>query len=83
MFQQVTRVYQFYKNVIDLFSAKSLLSRLMEMPTYNLDISNSQQVISKLKSNYRNHEDILYLPNELFYDGELEVSTFLKFNHLR
>jgi superfamily I DNA and/or RNA helicase len=32
-------------------------------------------VITKLIQNYRSHEDILRIPNELFYNGDLVASA--------
>ena len=34
-----------------------------------------QRILTKLLQNYRSHPDILKLPNELFYDNELEVQA--------
>lgn len=56
----------------------SLLERYMEQiliyqrkpkpyPPYD------KRVITKLLQNYRSHEDILHLPNKMFYEGELKV----------
>ncbi|XP_077997664.1 putative helicase MOV-10 [Glandiceps talaboti] len=52
--------------------AKSLLERLMEdskvyKRPYNANI------LTKLVRNYRSHPEILKIPNELFYDSELQV----------
>lgn len=52
--------------------SKSLICRLLDMPTYQLNRPDSHLFITKLLLNYRNHEDILKLPNELFYGGELK-----------
>lgn len=60
--------------------AKSLLSRLMEMPVY--DLTNPNSLITKLKLNYRNHVDILHIPNTLFYDGELEAKSDHRYENL-
>lgn len=53
----------------------------MEMPVY--DLTNPNSLITKLKLNYRNHVDILHIPNTLFYDGELEVSIFLSYHYYK
>uniref|UniRef100_A0A3B3DLL0 RNA helicase n=1 Tax=Oryzias melastigma TaxID=30732 RepID=A0A3B3DLL0_ORYME len=53
---------------------KSLLERLMKnFPLYqkNEGVFNSR-FVTKLLRNYRSHPAILKIPNELFYDGELQ-----------
>ena len=56
----------------------SLLERLMEGPLYTknktnfpLNLGYNPLCITKLAKCYRCHPDILYVPNKLFYDGEL------------
>nr|CAD7574824.1 unnamed protein product [Timema californicum] len=53
----------------------SLLERLMstcELYKRNADEDGyDNRFITKLIQNFRSHPDILYLPNELFYDGDL------------
>jgi len=56
----------------------SLLERLMERDIYRPDPKTKKfngRVITKLIQNYRSHEDLLSVPNELFYDGELVASA--------
>ena len=38
-----------------------------------------KRLLTKLVRNYRSHPDILKLPNEMFYKGELEVDILLPF----
>ncbi|XP_062365435.1 helicase MOV-10 isoform X1 [Cinclus cinclus] len=54
----------------------SLLERLMlHNPLYKKSSGGyNPQFITKLLWNYRSHEAILRIPNELFYDNELKVS---------
>ncbi|NWI87216.1 SDE3 helicase, partial [Pitta sordida] len=54
----------------------SLLERLMlHNPLYEKSSEGyNTQFVTKLLWNYRSHETILRIPNELFYDGELKVS---------
>ncbi|KAI3356934.1 hypothetical protein L3Q82_003576 [Scortum barcoo] len=55
----------------------SLLERLMtDFPLYlkNEGVFNNR-FVTKLLHNYRSHPAILKIPNELFYDGELQVSA--------
>ncbi|XP_060912677.1 putative helicase mov-10-B.2 isoform X2 [Labrus mixtus] len=55
----------------------SLLERLMkDLPLYQKEegvFNNS--FVTKLLKNYRSHPAILEVPNELFYDGELQASA--------
>ncbi|XP_064161244.1 putative helicase mov-10-B.1 isoform X1 [Anguilla rostrata] len=55
----------------------SLLERLMrDNPLYQKDGDSgrfNQLFVTKLLRNYRSHPAILRIPNELFYDGELQV----------
>ncbi|XP_035512110.1 putative helicase mov-10-B.1 [Morone saxatilis] len=55
----------------------SLLERMMnDFPIYlkNEGVFNNR-FVTKLLHNYRSHPAILKIPNELFYDGELQVSA--------
>ncbi|XP_069543648.1 putative helicase mov-10-B.2 [Brachyistius frenatus] len=53
----------------------SLLERLMKdcSPYQKKDGVYNNCFVTKLRRNYRSHPDILKIPNELFYDGELQV----------
>ena len=53
--------------------ATSFLERLMSREVYArvADGEYSGHVLTKLVRNFRSHEELLHLPNELFYDGEL------------
>ncbi|KAJ8399528.1 hypothetical protein AAFF_G00409390 [Aldrovandia affinis] len=55
----------------------SLLERLMrDNPLYQKEEKSGRfnnQFVTKLLRNYRSHPAILKIPNELFYDGELQV----------
>ncbi|KAG7477792.1 hypothetical protein MATL_G00073410 [Megalops atlanticus] len=55
----------------------SLLERLMrDNPIYQRDGKSGRfndRFVTKLLRNYRSHPAILKIPNELFYDGELQV----------
>ncbi|KAM4795733.1 putative helicase MOV-10 [Rhinophrynus dorsalis] len=55
----------------------SLLERLMKSnPLYSKgDDGFNSQFVTKLLRNYRSHPDILKIPNELFYDNELQASA--------
>jgi len=59
----------------ELGLATSLLERMMARPLYGRSDSGSGDynplVLTKLVQNYRSHEVLLRLPNELFYEGEL------------
>ncbi|KAK7067800.1 Helicase MOV-10, partial [Halocaridina rubra] len=60
----------FTKNGLD----KSILERLMERDMYKANHGQfNRKVVTKLRNSYRSHKDILKLPNEMFYDGELNV----------
>ncbi|XP_076845743.1 putative helicase mov-10-B.2 [Brachyhypopomus gauderio] len=54
--------------------ALSLLERLMtQNPLYQRgDTGLNNQYVTKLLRNYRSHKSILKVPNEMFYDGELQ-----------
>ncbi|KAJ1548020.1 hypothetical protein HK096_007020 [Nowakowskiella sp. JEL0078] len=56
---------------------KSYLERIMDFPVYRKSEGslkyNNPHLITKLIRNYRSHEDILEIPNRLFYQNELEV----------
>lgn len=58
-------------------AVKSLLERIMEEIPYRRKANNAYNpmVLTKLVKNFRSHEKILNVPNELFYDSELEVSS--------
>ncbi|XP_056414270.1 helicase MOV-10 [Hyla sarda] len=60
---------------IDHGLGMSLLERLMtQNPLYGKSNgSYNPQFVTKLLQNYRSHPDILFVPNELFYDNELQV----------
>lgn len=53
----------------------SLLERLMKLPPYQrqADGCYNPRMLSKLIRNFRSHTDILNIPNERFYDGELQA----------
>lgn len=54
---------------------KSILERLMSMPLYSKKPDTNRydgNVLTKLVLNYRSHPAILKVPNDLFYDGELQ-----------
>ncbi|CAJ1085150.1 putative helicase mov-10-B.1 isoform X1 [Xyrichtys novacula] len=53
----------------------SLLERLMNnFPLYQkVEVVFDNRFVTKLLLNYRSHPAILEIPNELFYDGELQV----------
>ncbi|XP_063049770.1 putative helicase mov-10-B.1 [Engraulis encrasicolus] len=56
----------------------SLLERLMkDNPLYQKDVSGryNPRYVTKLLLNYRSHESILKVPNDLFYEGELIASA--------
>jgi len=60
---------------------KSLLERLIQLAPYQrrdgIDFASHYDTrhMTKLIHNYRSHEAILELPNELFYDGDLIVAA--------
>ncbi|XP_069801360.1 helicase MOV-10 [Dendropsophus ebraccatus] len=62
---------------IDNGLAMSLLERLMtQNPLYGKSNgSYNPQFVTKLLLNYRSHPDILLVPNELFYDNELQAKA--------
>uniref|UniRef100_A0A3P8YF88 RNA helicase n=1 Tax=Esox lucius TaxID=8010 RepID=A0A3P8YF88_ESOLU len=54
----------------------SLLERLMKVSLYQKEESTgtfNNRYVTKLLRNYRSHPSILKVPNELFYEGELQV----------
>ncbi|XP_042861099.1 putative helicase mov-10-B.1 [Penaeus japonicus] len=51
---------------------KSYLERLMELEMYQ-PVPGNRRVVTKLLKNYRSHEEILRLPNEMFYKSELQA----------
>lgn len=62
---------------IDHGLSMSLLERLMtQNPLYGKSNgSYNPQFVTKLVLNYRSHPDILSVPNELFYDNELQAKA--------
>ena len=60
--------------------ARSVLERLVELPLYSS--AASPQVITKLVQNYRSHPDILAVPNERFYDGDLRACANHDISHV-
>ncbi|KAF5270326.1 hypothetical protein FQR65_LT05514 [Abscondita terminalis] len=48
----------------------SLLERLMRLPLYS---NNDTNYISTLKRNFRAHQVVLQLPNDLFYESQLQA----------
>uniref|UniRef100_A0A667Y223 RNA helicase n=1 Tax=Myripristis murdjan TaxID=586833 RepID=A0A667Y223_9TELE len=62
-------------SLVKKYGMGSLLDRLMkdfEIYKKNEHFKYNNHFITKLRKNYRSHPDILKIPNELFYDGELE-----------
>ena len=55
--------------------AISYLERLMSRDVYARAAGGgyNPHVLTKLVRNFRSHEELLHLPNELFYEGELEA----------
>lgn len=53
----------------DVYQRQDQLSPGQDRAEYN------SKVVTKLVQNYRSHPDILKLPNELFYDGELQAKA--------
>jgi hypothetical protein len=55
--------------------ATSYLERLMSREVYARAAGGgyNPHVLTKLVRNFRSHEELLHLPNELFYEGELEA----------
>lgn len=51
---------------------KSYLERLMELEMYK-PVPGNRRFVTKLLKNYRSHGDILRLPNEMFYQSELQA----------
>ncbi|KAF4530666.1 hypothetical protein B566_EDAN004905 [Ephemera danica] len=65
--------------------AESLLERLMtsnQLYQKQSDGSYIPQVLTKLVKNFRSHPHILKVPNELFYDGDLEPCGDVGVTHL-
>ncbi|XP_071484918.1 putative helicase MOV-10 [Diadema antillarum] len=69
-------------NAIEHGLSLSYLERLMTLcPVYSRQSAGNaaargnydERVLTKLLRNYRSHPDILQLPNQLFYDNELQV----------
>ena len=59
----------------------SILERLMKIPMYtpHEDPVTGKKIynnacVTKLKKNYRSNQEIIYTPNKMFYDSELEVN---------
>ncbi|KAG5889286.1 hypothetical protein JTB14_007047 [Gonioctena quinquepunctata] len=50
----------------------SLLERLMDLELYE---SKDPNYITMLRQNFRSHSTILKLPNQLFYDGQLQAAA--------
>lgn len=72
-------LYIVFNDFFTYFTDKSYLERLMEMPMYRDSTGHyNRQVVTKLLNNYRSHASILKEPNEMFYDSELKVSSFLQ-----
>ncbi|XP_074500385.1 putative helicase mov-10-B.2 [Sebastes fasciatus] len=71
----------------------SLLERMMKnFPLYQKDEEGvySNRFVTKLLQNYRSHPAILKVPNELFYDGELQYcadeilrNSYCRWEHLK
>ncbi|XP_037629483.1 putative helicase mov-10-B.2 [Sebastes umbrosus] len=71
----------------------SLLERMMKnFPLYQKDEEGaySNRFVTKLLQNYRSHPAILKVPNELFYDGELQCcadeilrNSYCRWEHLK
>lgn len=55
------------------FIGTSLLKRLIHNHPQYEPIKENTNYIVKLKLNYRSHPQIIHLPNDLFYKGELVV----------
>ena len=43
-----------------------------DVSNYNVEDKYDSRILTKLVQNYRSHPDILCVPNELFYNGELQ-----------
>ncbi|CAG8615958.1 14546_t:CDS:2 [Acaulospora morrowiae] len=52
---------------------KSLIERLVNMENGPYDFSETCNYGVKLRMNYRSHQEILRVPNELFYENELKA----------
>lgn len=52
----------------------SLMERLSKLPASHMSNGN-ECVMMQLTNNYRSHEDILHVPNLLFYDGKLKAKA--------
>lgn len=61
----------FYVKTLKFVLGTSLLERLYKTNKNLYD--NNPAYITKLVNNFRSHRDILEIPNELFYDNELQV----------
>ncbi|XP_077506018.1 putative helicase MOV-10 isoform X2 [Amblyomma americanum] len=51
----------------------SLLERLINMPAYQKNGQQSSHMMTKLLRNFRSHGDLLHVPNEMFYNSELQA----------
>ncbi|XP_056456855.1 putative helicase mov-10-B.1 isoform X2 [Gadus chalcogrammus] len=69
----------------------SMLERLMELNVYKKteETGYNDRFITKLLRNYRSHDSLLTIPNELFYESELQVwadvdirNSLCKWKHL-
>jgi len=58
---------------------RSPMERLMEFPMYESKkkVGYNPMIITKLLDNYRSHKDLLTIPNEIFYKGELRCCADL------
>lgn len=72
-------IRRFLLDDILLFLGISLLERLMNLPPYSTSDPN---YITMLKLNFRSHSTILKLPNELFYNGQLQVHYYIYINFI-
>ncbi|CAL8250101.1 unnamed protein product [Arctogadus glacialis] len=61
----------------------SMLERLMELNVYKKteETGYNDRFITKLLRNYRSHGSLLTIPNELFYESELQVWADLDFRN--
>ncbi|XP_022660452.1 putative helicase mov-10-B.1 isoform X2 [Varroa destructor] len=59
-------------SMTDKYLSISFMERLMNDPDYPYQKPYDENYIVKLRRNYRSHESILKIPNELFYDNELQ-----------
>ncbi|XP_031638905.1 putative helicase MOV-10, partial [Contarinia nasturtii] len=64
---------------------KSLMEHLLEGTLYKRDPKTdtyNKQFVTMLVRNYRSHEDILYIPNKLYYDQKLKAEAPENITHL-